>query len=464
MPKAKVLVADDEVKIREYFSDVLRHEDFDVDTAQNGEIAIDLIDKDFYDVALIDLNMPKVDGMAVLKYIVEHSQSTIGIILTGYATIRNAVEAMKAGAFDYLAKPVKMEEVLMVIDRALEFRDIKRENLALKNQLRKKYRFENFVGDSPKMDKVFKVIEKVADTDSTVLILGESGTGKELVAKAIHYNSMRRDKPLIPVNCGAIPEELLESELFGHEKGAFTNAIKTRIGRFELSNGGTIFLDEIGEMSPHLQVKLLRILQEQEFERVGGTKTIKCDIRVIAATNKDLDKLVQDGVFREDLYYRLKVIPITIPPLRERRSDIPLLVHHFVDNITKSRKKKIKGISKDIIKAFMEYDWPGNVRELENIIERMIILAEGNELTIQDLPDKIIQKHHDEDIMEPIIPEDGFSLNNAINEYERMLIVRALEKADWVKNRAAKILNMNRTTLVEKIKKQGIERPHRSIN
>lgn len=466
MPKAKILVADDEIKIREYFSDVLLHEDYDVDTAQNGEVAINLIDKDIYDIALIDLNMPKVDGMSVLKYINENSQGTIGIILTGYATIRNAVEAMKTGAFDYLAKPVKMEEVLMVINRALEFRDIKRENLALKNQLKKKYKFENFIGDSPQMHKVFKVIEKVADTDSTVLILGESGTGKELVAKAIHYNSMRRDKPLIPVNCGAIPEELLESELFGHEKGAFTNAIRTRIGRFELANGGTIFLDEIGEMSPHLQVKLLRILQEQEFERVGGTKTIKCNIRVIAATNKDLDRLVQDGVFREDLYYRLKVIPIIIPPLRERRGDIPLLVQHFMENITKSRKKKIKGISKDIIKAFMEYDWPGNVRELENIIERMIILAEGEELTMQDLPDKIIEKHHhdDEDDMEPVIPEEGFSLNNAINDYERLLIVRALEKADWVKNRAAKILNMNRTTLVEKIKKQGIERPRRAVN
>ena len=465
MSKAKILVADDEIKIREYFSEVLHHEDFDVDTAQNGEVAIDLIDKEIYDIALIDLNMPKLDGMSVLKYINEHSQGTIGIILTGYATIRNAVEAMKTGAFDYLAKPVKMEEVLMVINRALEFRDIKRENLALKNQLKKKYKFENFIGDSPPMHRIFKVIEKVADTDSTVLILGESGTGKELVAKAIHYNSMRRDKPLIPVNCGAIPEELLESELFGHEKGAFTNAIRTRIGRFELANGGTIFLDEIGEMSPHLQVKLLRILQEQEFERVGGTKTIKCDIRVIAATNRDLDKLVQDGHFREDLYYRLKVIPIVLPPLRERRGDIPLLIHHFMENISKSRKKKIKGMSKDIIKAFMEYEWPGNVRELENIIERMIILAEEDELTIQDLPDKIIEKHHhDEDTIEPVIPEEGFSLNNAINEYERLLIVRALEKADWVKNRAAKILNMNRTTLVEKIKKQGIERPRRAMN
>jgi len=459
MAKAKILVVDDELKIRESFSDILSLEDFDVDTAQNGEEAINLIEEDFYDVALIDLNMPKVDGMEVLKYLVDHSIDTIGIILTGYATIRTAVDAMKAGAFDYLAKPVKMEEVIMVINRALEFRDIKRENVALKNQLKKKYRFDNFIGDSPEMHKVFKIIEKVADTDSTVLILGESGTGKELVAKAIHYNSMRRDKPLIPVNCGAIPEDLLESELFGHEKGAFTNAIRTRIGRFEMSNGGTIFLDEIGEMSPHLQVKLLRILQEQEFERLGGTKTIKCDIRVIAATNKDLDKLVLENQFREDLYYRLRVIPIEIPPLRDRRSDIPLLVKHFVDIMVKTRGKEIKGVTKDVMKAFMNYDWPGNVRELENIIERMVILTDADELTINDLPDKLLQKQKTEEVGPSMIPDDGFSLNNAINDYEKLLIIRALEKADWVKNRAAKLLNMNRTTLVEKIKKQGIEKP-----
>ncbi len=459
MAKAKILVVDDESKIRESFSDILSLEDFEVETAQNGEEAINMIDDDFYDIAIIDLNMPKVDGMEVLKYLVEHSIDTIGIILTGYATIRTAVEAMKAGAFDYLAKPVKMEEVIMVINRALEFRDIKRENVALKNQLKKKYKFENFIGDSPGMHKVFRVIEKVADTDSTVLILGESGTGKELVAKAIHYNSMRRDKPLIPVNCGAIPEDLLESELFGHEKGAFTNAIRTRIGRFEMSNGGTIFLDEIAEMSPHLQVKLLRVLQEQEFERLGGTKTIKCDIRVIAATNKDLDKLVMENEFREDLYYRLRVIPIQIPPLRDRRSDLPLLIRHFVDLMVKSRGKEIKGVSKDVVKAFMNYDWPGNVRELENIIERMVILTDADELTIQDVPDKILQKQRTEEVGPSMIPDDGFSLNNAINEYERLLIIRALEKADWVKNRAAKLLNMNRTTLVEKIKKQGIEKP-----
>jgi transcriptional regulator with GAF, ATPase, and Fis domain len=290
------------------------------------------------------------------------------------------------------------------------------------------------------------------------LILGESGTGKELVARAIHYHSDRHDKLMIPVNCGAIPEDLLESELFGHEKGAFTNAIRTRIGRFELANGGTIFLDEVAEMSPHLQVKLLRVLQEQEFERLGGTKTIKCDVRIIAATNKNLDKLVEENHFREDLYYRLKVIPIEIPPLRDRPSDIPLLIHHFLDIMCKVKKKTIRGISKKAIKALTNYDWPGNVRELENIIERMVILSEDDYLDVEDLPEKVEQKEKMDQTIQILIPDEGFSLSNAINEYERQLIINALEKADWVKNRAAKLLNMNRTTLVEKIKKQGIDR------
>lgn len=459
MSEVKVLVVDDESKIRDHFSDFLNHEGYRVETAENGEIALNMIDDDYYDLVLIDLNMPKVDGMDVLKYLADHSSDSIGIILTGHATVKNAVEAMKIGAFDYLTKPVKMEEVHVIMKRALEFRDLKRENMVLKKQLKKKYKFANFIGDSLQMHKVFRIIEKVADTDSTVLILGESGTGKELVANAIHYHSMRRDKPLIPVNCGAIPEELLESELFGHEKGAFTNAIRTRIGRFEMANGGTIFLDEVAEMSPHLQVKLLRVLQEQEFERLGGTKTIKCDVRILAATNKDPDKLVEQGSFREDLYYRLKVIPILIPPLRERKSDIPLLVHHFLEMMSKAKKKKIKGISKDVMKALVNYQWPGNVRELENIMERMVILSDSDYLTDEDLPQKISQEQKAEKMVQMMIPDEGFSLSSAVNDFERQLIINALEKADWVKNRAAKLLNMNRTTLVEKIKKQGIEKP-----
>ena len=459
MGREKILVVDDESKIRDHFSEFLGQEGFDVDTAENGQVAISKIDENFYDVVLIDLNMPKVDGMTVLRHLVENEPESIGIILTGYASIRNAVEAMKAGAFDYLAKPVKMEEVLMVIKRAIEFRNLRRENYVLKRQLKKKYKFENFIGDSPAMHKVFRTIEKVADTDSTVLILGESGTGKELVARAIHYHSARRDKPLIPVNCGAIPEELLESELFGHEKGAFTNAIRTRIGRFEMANGGTIFLDEIAEMSPHLQVKLLRVLQEQEFERLGGTRTIKCDVRIIAATNKNLEQAVAEGKFREDLYYRLKVIPIQLPPLRERKSDIPLLVNHFLEQMNRAKKKKIRGIEKEVLRALEEYDWPGNVRELENVIERMVILSEGDYITVEDLPEKIAAGRKKASIGMTELPEEGISLSQAVNEYERQLIISALEKTGWVKNRAAKLLKMNRTTLVEKIKKQGIERP-----
>jgi DNA-binding NtrC family response regulator len=459
MVDLKVLVVDDEVKTREQFSEVLRSEGFNVETAENGAIAIERIDEGFFDVALIDLNMPKVDGMSVLKHLVENAPDSVGIILTGYASIRNAVEAMKIGAYDYLAKPAKMEEVIMVIRRALELRNLRRENFTLKLQLKKKYQFSNFIGDSPQMQKVFRIIEKVADTDSTVLILGESGTGKELVARAIHYHSHRRDKPLIPVNCGAIPAELLESELFGHEKGAFTNAIRTRIGRFEMAHGGTIFLDEVAEMSPHLQVKLLRVLQEQEFERLGGTRTIKCDVRILAATNKVLEKAVEGGSFREDLYYRLKVIPVQLPPLRERRGDIPLLIHHFLAETSSAKKKKIKGISKDVVKAMEQYDWPGNVRELENVIERMIILCEGDYLDMEDLPEKIGSKPAPMETIRGAIPEGGLSLNHAVNEYEKQLIIHALEKAGWVKNRAAKLLKMNRTTLVEKIKKQGIETP-----
>lgn len=460
MTDIKILVVDDESKIRDLFADFLKSEGFTVECAENGEVALRKIDEGFYDVALIDLNMPKVDGMTVLKHLSEHSPDSIGIILTGYATLRNAVEAVKAGAFDYLAKPVKIEEVLLVIKRALEFRDLRRENLILKRQLKKKYKFNNFIGDSAQMHKVFRIIEKVADTDSTVLILGESGTGKELVAKALHYHSMRHDKPLIPVNCGAIPEELLESELFGHEKGAFTNAIRTRIGRFELANGGTIFLDEVAEMSPHLQVKLLRVLQEHEFERLGGTRTIKCDVRILAATNKDLEKAVEEGAFREDLFYRLKVIPITLPSLRERRSDIPLLTHHFLEEMAKGKKMKMKGIEKEAMSALEAYDWPGNVRELENVVERMLILSESDILTVEDLPEKIARRAGGGPVIQATVPEEGFSLSNAVNEYERQLIIDALERTGWVKNRAAKLLNMNRTTLVEKIKKQGIEKQH----
>ncbi|MGQ9646112.1 MAG: sigma-54-dependent transcriptional regulator [Thermodesulfobacteriota bacterium] len=457
MGNEKVLLIDDTPDILSYLSAYLTEKGYDVETASDGATGISMIDEKFYDVVLTDLKMPGVGGMEVLKYLRENSPESICVILTGYGTIKNAVEAIKLGAFDYLTKPVKLEEVQLTFTRALEHRHLKRENINLRNQLKKKYRFENIIGDSEKMEKVFETVEKVADSDSTVLILGESGTGKELIAKAIHYNSYRREGPFVPVNCAAIPSELLESELFGHEKGAFTNAIRTRIGRFELANGGTLLLDEIGDMSPHLQSKLLRVLQERQFERIGGVRPIKTDIRVIAATHHDLKKAIQQKKFREDLYYRLNVIPIEIPPLRERKTDIPLLVQHFLTDFSKRKKKKINGITDEALRRLMDYDWPGNVRELENIIERVVILSNHEVITLQDLPEKIQSLPEADHPRRFEIPEEGVSLETVVGEFEKQLILQALNKTGWVKNKAAQLLRLNRTTLIEKIKRQNLQ-------
>jgi DNA-binding NtrC family response regulator len=458
--REKILLIDDSPDILTHLSEYLKNEGYEVEASTDGEKAISMIERKCYDIILTDLMMPNIDGMEVLKYVTQHSRESICMILTGYGTIKNAVEAVKLGAFDYLTKPIKMDEILITLKRALEFRDLKRENQNLKNQLKKKYKFENIIGDSEKMHQIFETIEKVADTDSTILILGESGTGKELIAKAIHYNSYRREGPFIPVNCAAIPSELLESELFGHEKGAFTNAIRTRIGRFELANGGTVFLDEIGDMSPNLQSKLLRVLQERQFERIGGVKTVKIDIRIIAATHQDLKVAVEQGKFRQDLYYRLNVIPIRVPPLRERKSDIPLLVHHFLNHFNRSKKRKIQGIHNEALNRLMEYHWLGNVRELENIIERIVILTNNDSITVQDLPEKIQNLSQDEQVPLFEIPEEGISLDNALNEFEKRLILQALNKTGWIKNKAAQLLNLNRTTLIEKIKRQNLQRPN----
>jgi DNA-binding NtrC family response regulator len=459
MSSEKILVIDDSPEILTLFTEYLRAEGYEVDTSADGVAGIEMIEKKSYDLIITDMKMPSVDGMKVLEFALEHSPDSICIILTGYGTVKNAVEAIKKGAFDYLTKPVKMDEILVTLKRALDYRSLKMENLNLKNQLKKKYRFENIVGDHERIQKVFEIVEKVADTDSTILILGESGTGKELIAKAIHYNSYRRERPFVPVNCAAIPSELLESELFGHEKGAFTNAIRTRVGRFELANGGTVFLDEIGDMNPLLQSKLLRVLQERQFERVGGVKTIKTDIRVIAATHQDLKMAVQQKKFREDLYYRLNVIPVRIPPVRERKSDIPLLAHHFLDYFNRSKKKRIRAISDEAMESLMGYDWPGNVRELENTIERVVILIDHDIITPQDLPEKFhsLPQPEAQTVLE--IPEEGISLDSAVNEFERNLILQALIKTGWVKNKAARLLNLNRTTLIEKIKRQNLQRP-----
>jgi DNA-binding NtrC family response regulator len=463
MVQAAILVIDDAEAVREDLQELLRSEGYEVETSENGEIALQMLQERSYDLILTDLSMPKVDGMDVLKYLVKHHPETHCIIITGYGTIANAVAAMRLGAYDYLTKPVEAGELLMVVSRALEHRRLVKENIQLKKQLRKKYGFDNIIGSSESICQVFDIIRKVADTDSTVLVLGESGTGKELVARAIHYNSDRKEGPLIPVNCAAIPEELLESELFGHERGAFTHAVRTRIGRFEQASGGTIFLDEVGDMSPILQVKILRVLQEHQFERIGGIKTIKVDIRVIAATNQDLEVLVEQGRFREDLYYRLHVIPIKIPPLRERSGDIPILVNHFLQEFSRKKKKTVPRVSSEVNRIFARYPWPGNVRELENLMERLVILAEGDIIEPDDLPERLLALAMEGGKMTLDIPEGGLPLNDAVLEFERQLILKALDKTGWVKNQAAQLLHLNRTTLIEKIKKQKITRPEKDF-
>jgi DNA-binding NtrC family response regulator len=372
------------------------------------------------------------------------------IVAASAPSVADAVVALQAGAMDYLEAPVSESRLDIVLDKAGVSRRISAPAPA---PVKTEKGCTAIIGNSSAMRQVFSLIKKVCDAETTVLVRGESGTGKELIAQALHYEGVRGAGPFVPVNCGAIPGELLESELFGHEKGAFTHAIRTRLGRFELANGGTVFLDEISEMSPMLQVKLLRVLQEKEFERIGGTKTISSDFRVVAATNRDLEQEVQAGRFREDLYYRLNVIPIEAPPLRERRQDIPLLVEHFVARFNRLRKKKIKGVADEVMARFAHYAWPGNVRELENMLERMVILAGGDVLILADLPERLLEAGTVPAERVEELPGQGFFLNEVLADFEKRLILQALEQTDWVKNRAAKLLNVNRTTLIEKMKR-----------
>jgi DNA-binding NtrC family response regulator len=456
MDNYKILVVDDEPGAVEILVDLLGQENYVVTTAQDGEEALAFIRESSYDLVLTDLNMPKLNGLELLTKIQQMNSETMSLVLTGCGTIDNAVAAMKAGAYDYITKPFNVDEMLLTVKRALEYRTLKKENKNLKQLVDREYNFKNFVGDSEEMQQVFSFIRKVTDTDTTVLIQGESGTGKELVARAIHFNSHRADAPLIPINCAAIPRDLLESELFGHVKGAFTGATTSRAGRFEMADGGTLFLDEIAEMPPELQVKILRVLQEQQFERVGGTKTIQVNVRILAATNKNLDKEIKNGRFREDLFYRLNVIPVRLAPLRERVSDIPLLARHFLEKFSKEKRRSIKGFTRDAMQCLEHYTWPGNVRELENLVERMVILTEGETISIHDLPEKIHVPIKPSSIPSLKIPTQGIFLNDAVEEFENELILKAMKIAGGVKSKAAKLLNLNRTTLVEKIKKKKL--------
>jgi DNA-binding NtrC family response regulator len=466
-----VLVIDDDPTVRSILDDYLKIKGFEVVLAEDGEGAVDLIQERSFDLFLVDLVLPGMGGMEVLKKANELNINIPAIVITGFGAIETAVEAIKLGAFDYITKPFVLEELILVVRRALDFAKLKKENLSLKKQLKQRYDFQGLSGSSQEMMKVYGMIKKISDTDATILIQGESGTGKELIAKTIHYNSYRSQNPFIPFNCAAIPKDLLESELFGHERGAFTGAITTRIGRFERANGGTILLDEIGELHPSFQVKLLRVLQEREFERVGGSKTIKVDVRILAATNKDLEKETRSGNFREDLFYRLNVIPMRIPPLRERPEDIPILVDHFINHFSKKRKREPIKFDQEVITLFMKYPWPGNVREMENLIERLIILDEDNFVTSKDLPQRF-QEYQGRPVQaEPFIdpvatgdlnrevlfPDRGINLNNLVDEMERNLISQAMQKAQGIKSKAADLLGLKRTTLLEKIKKLELD-------
>lgn len=451
-----ILVIDDDPALCRELKEILEAAGYEVETAADGESGLARVKERSFELVLTDLSLPGLGGMEVLQSLVRHQPDCLCIIITGYGSIPNAVASMRLGAFDYLCKPVDPLELRLVVSKALEHRRLKGENLRLRKQLQKRFGFANMVGNSEAITQVFDLIRKVADTDSTVLLLGESGTGKELIAHALHYNSSRRAGPLIPVNCAAIPEELLESELFGHERGAFTHAVRTRIGRFEQAHGGTIFLDEISEMSPGLQVKILRVLQDRSFERIGGAKSMRVDIRVIAATNQDLEELVRQSRIREDLYYRLNVIPIRVPPLRERVSDIPLLVHHFLQEWSRRKKKPPLRLSPAAMELLLHYPWPGNIRELENLMERLVILAEREVVEPDDLPEGFRGSTQAPQEAQLALPEQGLHLPTAVQEFERGLILKALEKSNWVKSRAARLLNLNRTTLLEKMKKQQI--------
>lgn len=467
---AKILIIDDDVIIREMLEAFLKNEGFKVVSAPDGKIALEILQNDVFEIILTDLVMPNMNGIDFLKKTSSLKINAPIIVMTAFGTIQTAVEAMKHGAFDYITKPFNLNELSIIIKRALKISKLQMENVLLKKQLKKKYAFKGLIGDSPKMQLVFEMIEKIADTDSTVLITGESGTGKELVARTIHFNSSCSNNSFIPLNCAAIPKDLLESELFGHEKGAFTGAIHTRIGRFELAHGGTLFLDEIGELDPSLQVKLLRVLQQREFERVGGLKTIKVNVRIIAATNKDLEKAAREGSFREDLFYRLNVIPLHLPPLRERVEDIPLLLEHFVNYFCTKRNRKPFRFTPEARQCIFRYAWQGNVRELENLIERLSILAGSDIISVSDLPEKFHSLSVMEDYKKYETPksdyialdidtsEEGCNLNKIINNMEKKLITNALSKAGGIKSKAATLLGLNRTTLIEKMKKMGIDK------
>ena len=455
-PLQHLLLVDDETGFREAIADRLGEHRFRVEQAASGEEALERLNEFAFDVLVTDLRLPGVDGRKVLDEAFSRYPEIIAIVITGFGTVREAVEVTRLGAEGFITKPFQFEELLHELQTAMEKRRLKAENAYLRAQLQDKFRLDGIIGRTPVMLQMFELIRTVAATSSTVLVTGETGVGKELVAHAIHDGSPRRSQRFVAINCSAIPETLLEAELFGHVRGAFTGAVANRQGRLEQAHRGTLFLDEVGTMSAALQSKLLRVLQAREFERVGDSQTIKVDVRVIAATNSDLRKLVDDGEFREDLYYRLNVIPVRVPSLRERRADVPLLGQHFLDRLAKdaSPTRGRVTLAQDAQQALMAFDWPGNVRQLENVIERTFALSPGRaQIGVADLPDEVRQARAAIEPSEFVLPEEGIELEQIVSSFEHTLIRRALERTGGNKRRAAELLRLKRTTLIEKLKR-----------
>jgi two-component system, NtrC family, response regulator AtoC len=456
MQAAKILVVDDDAVARELLAEALKKEGYDVEAFGSGEAAIARGREGRVDLVLTDIRMGAVDGLTVLREFKRMSQDTAIVVLTAFGSLEGAIEAIKQGAYDYLAKPFKKEEIKLVVQRSLDHCRLLRENTKFREELKSKDEWSPLVGSSPAMLEVYKLVARVSESKSTVLLQGESGTGKELIARAIHGNSPRRDKPFVPVNCGALPDTLLESEMFGYEKGAFTGAVGTKTGLFESASGGTLFLDEVGELGQALQVKLLRVMQDHEVRRVGGTHSIKVDVRIIAATNRDLEQFVKEGKFRDDLFYRLNVVRITLPSLTERQEDIPMLAHHFLQKCATGTTTAVRGFHPDTMDLLNRYRWPGNVRELENAIERAVSLSHGPLLTPDDLPAAIRQapihadaKPESPDVTEPVCL--------TLEEVEKRHLVRVLKETKGNKVKASKILGIDRRTLYRMAERFGLD-------
>lgn len=449
--KTKILVVDDEASHRKMIEAVLSDEGYEIKQADDGQAAIEAVDQGFYDLILMDIRMTKVSGIEALKQIKDISPGIPIIIMTAYASVDSAVDALKSGAYDYLTKPLDIDELKILVQKALRFHQLEKENIYLKERLNDRFDFSNIIGHGPAMKKLFETTALVAPSEATVLIFGESGTGKELIADAIHQNSPRKERPFIKVNCAALPETLLESELFGHEKGSFTGAVARKQGRFHLAHKSSIFLDEVAEMAPTTQAKILRVLQEREFEPLGSTQTIKVDTRVIAATNKNLEEEIKEGRFREDLYYRLNVVNLEVPPMRERREDISLLADFFLKRYAEKNKRIIKGFTPRAMDLLMRYEWPGNVREIENVVERAVIMARGEMITPAEFPD-ILQE------LDPEVKATYVNLSpgRTLKDVEKDMIIRTLEETGGNRTHAAKILGISRRTLQLKLKEYGI--------